>query len=65
MMGASEAQIGRFPSIDNVLSAADSYLDHMGAISYVINNDVAVSLLSCMSLGLVAKMITMQTDWYF
>lgn len=40
MMGASEAQIGRFPSIDNVLSAADSYLDHMGAISYIINNDV-------------------------
>jgi len=39
MMGGSEAQVGRFPDIGNVLSAADSYLDHMDAISYVINND--------------------------
>lgn len=38
MMGASEAQIGRFPEIENVLSAADSYLDHMEAVSYIINN---------------------------
>lgn len=40
MMGASEAQVGRFPSIDNVLSATDSYLDHMEAVSYIIDNDV-------------------------
>ena len=39
MIGGSEAQIGRFPEIENVLSAADSYLDHMASVSYVIGNE--------------------------